>query len=50
MGRNRRSVAGDGSMRWQVPLDAERKEYEAIVTVGDASGKQMFHTVHIKVE
>jgi hypothetical protein len=37
-------------MRWQVTLNAERKEYEAIVTVGDASGKQIFHTVRIKVE
>jgi WD40 repeat protein len=44
------SVSGDGSMRWQVPLNAERKEYEAIVTIGDASGKQIFHTVRIKVE
>jgi hypothetical protein len=37
-------------MRWQVPLNADRKEYEAIVTIGDASGKQIFHTVRIKVE
>jgi WD40 repeat protein/S1-C subfamily serine protease len=44
------SVSGDGSMRWQVPLNAERREYEAIVTIGDASGKQIFHTVRMKVE
>jgi hypothetical protein len=44
------AVFGDGSMRWQVPLNAERKEYEAIVTIGDASGQQIFHTVRIKVE
>jgi hypothetical protein len=37
-------------MRWQVPLNADRKEYEAIVTIRDASGKQIFHTVRIKVE
>jgi hypothetical protein len=44
------SVSGDGSVRWQVPLNAERKEYEAIVTIGDASGKQIFHTIRIRVE
>jgi WD40 repeat protein len=44
------AVSGDGSMRWQVPLNTERKEYEAIVRIGDASGKQIFHTVRIKVE
>ncbi len=44
------SVSGDGLMQWPLPLDAERKEYEAIVTVGDASGKQILHTVRIKVE
>ena len=49
-GPNGLSVSGDGSLRWQVPLNVERKEYEAIVTIGDASGKQIFHTVRIKVE
>ena len=44
------SVSGDGAIRWQVPLSAERKDYEAIVTIGDASGKQIFHSVRIKVE
>lgn len=44
------SVSGDGVLQWQIPLDSERKEYEAIVTVGDASGNQIFHTVRIKVE
>jgi WD40 repeat protein len=44
------SVSDDGALRWQVPLTAERKEYEAIVTIGDASGKQNFHTIRIKVE
>lgn len=44
------SVSPDGLMTWQVPLGAEPKEYEAIVTVGDVSGKQIFHTVRIKVE
>jgi hypothetical protein len=44
------AVTPEGSMTWRVPLDRETKEYEAIVTVSDASGKQIFHTVRIKVE
>ncbi len=39
------SVSGGGAMIWQVPLNAERKEYEAIVTISDASGKHIFHTL-----
>jgi WD40 repeat protein/S1-C subfamily serine protease len=44
------SVSPDGVLKWQVPLTAEKKEYEAVLTVSDNSGKKTFHTIKIKVE
>jgi hypothetical protein len=44
------SVTPDGRMNWRVPLDRKAEEYEAIITVSDASGRQLFHTIRIKIE
>jgi hypothetical protein len=44
------TVTPEGTMTWRVPLDRETKEYEAILTISDASGRQIFHTIRIKVE
>jgi S1-C subfamily serine protease len=44
------SVTPDGALNWSVPLDGGGKEFEAILTVSDASGRQIFHTIRIRVE
>lgn len=44
------SVSCDGKVQWKVPKNADRKEHEAIITIGDSFGKQVFHTVPIKAE
>jgi hypothetical protein len=43
-------VSPDGTLSWRVPLARENKEYEAVLTISDASGRQIFHTIRIKVE
>jgi hypothetical protein len=37
-------------VEWKIPLNADTKEHEALVTIGDSSGKQIFHAVRIKVD
>ncbi|MGC8642199.1 MAG: hypothetical protein ACP5XB_20235 [Isosphaeraceae bacterium] len=44
------SVSSEGKLRWRVPLDAEHKDYEVVITLSDSSGRQLFHTIRIKVE
>jgi hypothetical protein len=44
------TVSPAGELNWRVPLDRERKEYEVILTISDSSGRQLFHTIRIKVQ
>jgi hypothetical protein len=50
LGPNGISVSSDGTVGWQIPLTIEKQEYEVLLTLGDASGKQIFHTIRIKIE
>lgn len=42
-------VAGDGLLTWNVPPDLVEKTAQAIVTVADASGQDVFHSVQMAV-
>ena len=44
------TVSPDGTLNWRVPLAPENKAYEAVLTISDPSGRQIFHTIRIKVE
>jgi hypothetical protein len=43
-------VAPDGTLTWMVPEQQKKEEVTAVVTVGDASGVELFHTLKIRVE
>jgi hypothetical protein len=40
-------VAADGKLTWSVPKDFADNEVDVILTVGDASGQEIFHTFKI---
>jgi S1-C subfamily serine protease len=44
------SVTPDGTLSWNVPLDGGGKSFEVILTVSDSSGRQLFHTIHLKID
>ncbi len=44
------AVAPDGTVAWMVPAGQKEGEVTAVVTVGDASGAELFHTLKIHVE
>jgi WD40 repeat protein len=44
------TVTREGSITWRVPLYRETKEYDPIFAISDASGRQIFHSIKIKVE
>ncbi len=44
------AVAPDGTVTWAVPAGQKKGEATAVVSVGDASGAERFHTLKIHVE
>jgi hypothetical protein len=49
-GPERLAVAQDGTVTWVVPSGEKKEEVTAVVTVADASGVELFHTLKIRVE
>jgi len=43
-------VASDGRITWTVPRALEGQDVTVVVTVGDASGDELFHTLKIRVK
>jgi hypothetical protein len=44
------AVAPDGKLTWTVPGTLKGRSTSAVVSVSDASGQELFHTVKIRVE
>jgi hypothetical protein len=44
------AVAPDGTVTWSVPAGQKKADVTAVVSVGDASGAERFHTLRIRVE
>ncbi len=43
------TVSGAGELSWTVPTELKGQEVTAVVTVADASGDELFHTLKIRV-
>jgi hypothetical protein len=44
------TVAKDGKLTWKVPADFKEKEADVILSIGDASGQEIFHNFTLTVE
>jgi S1-C subfamily serine protease len=44
------SVSSEGMLSWRAPIAGGNEVHEAVVTISDASGRQIFHTIRIKVQ
>jgi hypothetical protein len=44
------SVASNGQITWTVPQALGGEDVTVVVTVGDASGEELFHTLKIRVK
>jgi hypothetical protein len=42
-------VTPSGEVRWKVPADFAEKEVGVIISVGDKSGQEVFHTFKLAV-
>jgi hypothetical protein len=43
-------VAPDGQLTWRVPEGLKGEDVTVVVTLGDASGEELFHTLKIRVK
>jgi hypothetical protein len=43
-------VASDGTLIWTVAEGIRGEEVTVVVTVGDASGEELFHTLKVRVK
>jgi hypothetical protein len=44
------SVSGDGKLTWNVPADFAEAKVDVLLTIGDASGQEIFHSFEIHVK
>ena len=42
-------LGADGKLTWEVPAALAGQEFKVILTVSDATGQEIFHTLRLKV-